>query len=94
MSNDVQIKKFRAKVDTQRKELGTKPKVSYDTNGLLELDGGKVNLNVLALSQCVDMTSRLLAMTYFNDEANKRLGTDITIKFGDFTVDQWIADIK
>lgn len=94
MSNDAQIKQLRATIDSKRGELGDKPKVAYTTNALLTIDGTKVNLNTLSLDQCVDVASRLLAMTHFNDEANKRLGTDIKIKLGDFTVDQWISDLK
>lgn len=94
MSNDVKIKEFRATVEAKREALGSKPKVAYTTNALLELDGAKVNLNTLSDMQCVDLTSRLLAMTHFNDEANARLGTNLKIKLGDFTVDQWIADIR
>lgn len=94
MSNDATIKQFRAKVEAKRTALGDKPKVAYTTNALLNMDGAKINLNTLTLDQCVDMTSRLLAMTHFNSEANERLGTDIKIKLGDFTADQWISDIK
>lgn len=94
-NNDQQIKQYREKVEAKRKELGEKPKIAYDTNGVLPLDGNKFNLNILRnLEACVDLASQLIARRDAQDTANEILGTDIQIKLGGFTIDQWLGDIK
>lgn len=94
MSNDAQIKKFRKTVETKRAALGTKPKLGYATNASIMMDGSRINLNTLDEDQCVDLVTRLLAQSHFNSEANKALGTNVKPRVGDFTVTEWIADIK
>lgn len=94
MSNDAQIKKFRKTVESKRKALGSKPKLGYTTNASIMMDGARFNLNTLDENQCVDLVTRLLAQSHFNSMANEALGTDVKPKVGDFTVAEWIADIK
>ena len=95
MSNDAQIKKFRVAVEAKRKALGTKPKTTYITNALLDLNGDKVNLNTLTtIDKCVELVTILVARQNFMTRANELLGTDVNPSVGDYTIDQWIADIK
>lgn len=95
MSNDAEIKKYRQAVDVKRKELGIKPKLAYTTNALLDLDGERVNLNTLMNDeQCVFVTGKILGAVDIIKRANDTLGTDVTLRFGDFTAEQWIGDIK
>ena len=95
MSNDAKIKEFRDAVDAKREKLGSKPKMAFATNASLELGGERINLNTLSnTGSCVSVVRSLLIAKKFTAEANKVLGTNEPTKFGDFTVDQWIADIK
>lgn len=95
MSNDVKIKEFRVRVDAKRKALGEKPRLTYVTNALLDVDGTKVNLNTLTNEeQCVAVAGQILVASDIAARANEALDTNVTPKFGDFTADQWIADLK
>lgn len=95
MSNDNKIQQFRSAVETKRAELGTKPKLAYVTNALLDVDGGRVNLNTLnSEEECVKIACTLLSAEHLTKQANKVLGTKVQAKFGDSAVSRWIADIK
>ena len=95
MSNDAAIKKFRATVESKRTALGTKPKAAYTTNALLDTGDGKVNLNTLTtVDQCVAIVGTILTAVDLAKRANEVLGTDVQPKFGDFTADQWVGDVK
>lgn len=94
-NNDAQIKELRTKIDAKRAELGEKPRLSYETNGVLPLDGNKFNLNTLRdLAACVDLASQLIVRKEAQDKANEVLGTNVQIDFGSYTIDQWLRDIK
>lgn len=95
MSNDARISQYREAIEIKRSQLGEKPKLAYTTNALLELDGTKINLNTLnSEEQCVGIVARLLALDDQMVNANKLLGTSVTLKFGDYRVGQWVGDIK
>jgi hypothetical protein len=95
MSNDARINQYRSAIETKRKELGDKPKLAYTTNALLDLEGGKINLNTLnSEKDCVEVAKILISAVDLTERANKVLGTNVTPKFGDFTVDQWLADLQ
>lgn len=94
-TNDKQIKEYRQKVEAKRAQLGEKPRLAYETNGMLPLDGNKYNLNTLRnIEGCVDLASQLISRRDAQDVANKHLGTDVQITFGGFTINQWLDDIK
>lgn len=95
MSNDAKIAQYREALESKRSELGEKPKLAYGTNALLELDGARINLNTLSSEEeCVKIASQLLSQDQLAKLANEALGTKVTLKFGDFTVTQWLADLK
>lgn len=95
MSNDARINQYRDAVDAKRQELGEKPKLAYVTNALLDLDGARINLNTLGSEEdCVKIVSQLLLTEQLTTRANELLGTKIDVKFGDYTIAQWIGDIK
>lgn len=95
MSNDKSIKQYRDAVTAKRKALGDKPKLAYITNALLDLNGERVNLNTLTTEEkCVELVTILVARSSFMTEANELLGTNVNVSVGDYTIDQWIADIK
>ena len=95
MSNDARIREYRDAVEIKREKLGCKPTLGYVTNALLEINGDRVNLNTLYNeTKCVELVGILLASDSFTKQANKALGTNIERKFGDYSVAQWIKDIK
>lgn len=97
MSNDVKIEQYRKTIEEKRIELGEKPRAHYTTNALLKLPeaGLTCNLNLLnTIPACVDITQQLLMHTQFRDKANELLGTNVPYVIGNYTVEQWVADIK
>jgi hypothetical protein len=95
MSNDSKIKEFRTKVEAKRAALGDKPRLAYVTNGQLDLNGNRINFNTVNTEEkCMEIVRYLLTAQHFTALANEILQTNIKPKFGDFTVEQWIEDIK
>jgi hypothetical protein len=95
MSNDAKINEFRQTIETKRDNLGKKPKAVFVTNALLDVDGQKINLNTLnSEEQCVYVAGQLLVVADTVTRANKALGTKVVPSCSDFTVDEWIKDIK
>lgn len=95
MSNDARISQYREAVEQKRRELGEKPKLAYVTNALLDLDGARVNLNTLGSEEeCVKVVRQLLLTEQLTERANEVLGTKVEPRFGEFTVAQWLEDIK
>lgn len=97
MSNDKQIEEYRKKVETKHKELGRMPSVSYVTNQILQIRPGtdKINLAVNnSVSACMDITRRILVELLTHKDANNLLGTSEELKFGEFTAQEWLDDIK
>ena len=73
--NDKKIKDLLAAVASKKKELGTKPKGNWKTNGLLQTDSGKVNLNTInSTDVCVELAALLLQKRSFTKEACELLG--------------------
>ena len=92
--NDIKIKKLISTVDTKRKALGDKPRAHYITNGVLELEGTRYNLNILNMDSCVSLVSKLLSMGDYIDKAMVLCGTSDRPAIGSGTVTDWIEDVK
>jgi hypothetical protein len=75
--NDKKIKEYLTLIEAQKQSLGTKPRASWLTNGLLKYNGEAVNINtVMSVEKCVEIVSHLLKEQYFNDKAYAYLGLD------------------
>lgn len=69
--NDKKIKDLLSAVEAKRKQLGTKPKAHWKTNGVLE----GTNINTLnSTDKCVILAAQLLQEQSFTTEACKLLG--------------------
>lgn len=97
-ANDKQIEQYRQTVETKRTELGTEPRPAYATNQLIQLDpfdSKKLNLNLLnSVEKCVETVRLIMLQAQAQDAANQALGTNIQLKIGGYTTDEWIGDIK
>lgn len=95
MSNDAKIRQYTKQIEEKRNNLGPKPKVAYKTNALIELDGGKINLNTLTReSQCVEIAGQLLVEGDIIDRGNAALGASVPCTYGDFDITDWLNDLK
>jgi hypothetical protein len=95
--NDTKVKQFREAVNAFREKIGKRPRISYTTNGILTLDGGKFNLNLLnSISACVDVTSQIISKNDTYVLACEVLGVPVKEAplYSGYTIDDWIGDIK
>jgi hypothetical protein len=94
-SNDDKIRVLQTTIEKKRKALGDKPKINYVTNGLLNVGDKRLNLNLInTTGQCVSVVTDLLVIKHHTEEANEILGTTEPAAVGDYSVDQWIGDVK
>lgn len=95
--NDDMIKQLMAKVASQKESLGTKPKVSWKTNGVFKFnDKDYFNLNTVNNpEQLVNALAHMLGSQRALNEAGTRLGVVVAdASFGGYTVYEWEEDFK
>lgn len=93
--NDGKIKLMMAKVAEMKKNLGEKPRAVLKTNGLVEVDGKKMNINVMSADEIVLVFGNLLSEEKAVSEAANKLGvSDYTFKVSGFTLADWETDFK
>ena len=90
--NDEQISGLLKSVEQKRASLGTKPRASWRTNGILKLEDGKhVNINtVTTLDGCVEAVAYLLKEQSFVKQASELLG----VAYTNTALDEYVADFK
>lgn len=95
-NNDDKIKQYRKTVEAFRKKIGDSPKLQYATNGVLILDGGKFNLNLLnSIDACIDVASQLINRDQSYLKACSALGLpEKNLMLGNYPVTDWIGDIR
>jgi len=95
--NDDAIKSLMAKVATQKQTLGSKPKVSWKTNGIFKFNSD-VHLNLNTVRDpimLVDALALLLGMSKNRLEAGKALGVDVPdFSFNGYDISEWVDDFK
>ena len=91
--NDNKIKKLLGIIETRRNELGTKPRMSLKTNGLLKINDKYININTInSLNDCIHIVAEIV-----NFQAAATLLNINTIdmpKYNGFTIEEWIDDFK
>ena len=97
--NDDMIKQLMSKVAAQKESLGTKPKVSWKTNGVFKFEDGKdyFNINTVQNSEpLVKALAYLLQRSSLYEEASKRLEVPVPsdLGFGGYSVQEWTEDFK
>ena len=95
--NDETIKLLLNKVEEQKKNLGNRPKVSLQTNGVFKFDSNEYfNINATNDKNTLAFaTASLLRKEYYYKEALKKLGLeDEPYTWNSYTVDEWIQDFK
>jgi hypothetical protein len=94
--NDAKIKTLIAAVEKQKAEMGKRPKVSFETNGLFTCrDGSRLNLNTVgSVEVLVSALAELLQTQSAELGAAKLLGVDVTVKLNNQSADDWVADFK
>lgn len=59
--NDDKIKELLTKISDKKEKLGTKPKANWKTNGLLDIDSTRININVInSLDKCIEIASKII----------------------------------
>jgi hypothetical protein len=95
--NDELIKQLMAKVAEQKTALGTKPKVSWKTNGVYKFDGRDYfNINTVSNpEQLVMALAHMLNNHKSCQEAAERLGVDIQESvYSGYKISEWEEDFK
>ena len=96
--NDEMIKTLLAKVETQKKDLGDKPRASWRTNGIFKFDplGTHFNLNTVAdYSHLVEALAFLIQRKSALEAAGKELGVDAQeFKWNGYTYQDYVEDFK
>jgi len=97
MKHDEKIKQLLAKVESQKADLGTKPKAVWNTTSIFKFDStNHLNINtVREHRELVGAMAFLLEKQSKWQEANHRLGTSCyPFEWNGYSVDQWEADFK
>ena len=89
-TNDKTIEDYRKKIETKRSKLGTKPKLSYESNGVLILNNKTTNINTLNTIDCRKILAEILLLKFGEGLVDKELGTEVT----EYLLDNYISDIK
>jgi len=95
--HDDKIKQLLSKIETDKKNLGKKPKVSLNTNGLFRFDNSNhFNLNTVSDSgYLVRALGFLLEKETTQREAAKRLGVDdYVFDWKGYSLKDWEGDFK
>lgn len=95
--NDLKIKELTARVEEQQAKLGKKPKAVFITNAVFtegaEL-GNPLNLNVLKKEQLIKLITKLFSLKIAHEEAVKFLGVEIPLLVSNYSISDWLEDIK
>lgn len=95
--HDVRIKQLLDKIETEKKGLGPKPKLSWNTNCMFRYDDNKYfNLNTVKDTQVlVDALAFLLEKDAMQQEAAKRLGVETSgLEWKGFSLKDWEKDFE
>ncbi len=95
--HDEKIKQLLSKVDSEKKKLGTKPKISWNTNCLFRYDDNRhFNLNTVKdTNVLVEALAFLLEKQAMQTEAAKRLGVGCSdFEWRGFSAKDWEEDFR
>lgn len=94
--NDEMIKQLMSKVASQKEALGTRPKVSWKTNGIFKFEDGKhLNLNAAQIPALVESLAYLFNKSNNYDLAIKTLKVSVSeFQWSGYSVSEWIEDFQ
>jgi len=95
--NDETVKKLIKLVEKKKAEMGKRPKVSLETNGVFKFrSGGHLNLNTVSSTRTlVSALSFLLQEEGTSERAAEMLGVEVPeFTWDNYTVAQWAGDFK
>ena len=94
---DGKIKQLLTKIEADKKKLGTKPRLSWNTNCMFRYDdSNRLNLNTVKdTGVLVDALAFLLGKQTARDEAAKRLGVKLQgFEWFGYSLKNWEDDFK
>ena len=95
MNNDKKIEEYRKKIEDKRSQLGKRPKVNLETNGLIKLPSTTININTLSTERaCFDVATSLAQIQLGMNQANEWLDTSFDIMPQGESLSDYIKDIK
>ena len=106
INNDERISQLLQAIEKKKKELGQRPRVSYITNGNLNIVNDIVNINTLTSVNAIAVyVAELLSRQHFLQEAEKLLGVKLDsfltaydsyngVKAHSATIDDCLHDLK
>jgi hypothetical protein len=95
-NNDQKIKQLLEMVETQKKNLGSKPKISFKTNAILKLSNESYNLNTLNdIQSIIEIMSKILIIQDYYNKASSILNVNTEpLMVSNFSINDWIHDFK
>lgn len=88
MSNDKRILELKEQIKIKRDKLSKIGKFTPVTNCILDLDGNKLNIQVLKKDQLVLLACKLQSYK------NSAIELDLELNMSGFNIDDWLKDIK
>lgn len=88
MSNDKRILELKEQIRLKRDKLSSIGRFTPVTNCILDLDGNKLNIQVLKKDQLILLACKLQSYK------NSAIELDLELVISGFSVDDWIKDIK
>ena len=95
--NDDKIKELLSVIETKRTALGTKPRMTLKTNGLLKMKDKTVNINTVnSLTECIRIVADIIDVRDSFSKAAELLDIETfeLPKVNGFSAEDWIEDFK
>lgn len=89
--NDEKIKELLKTIEDKKAKLGSKPKASWETNGVI--NGKNIN-TISSIDSCVELASSLLMQKGFYENACELLGVSKTESASVKEIDAALTDLK
>jgi len=89
-TNDEKIMQLKSQIGEKKKNLKTKKRFTPLTNCSIEIDGVRLNLQVLNKENLIHLLVKL--NSYLLSAVD--LGLEDEYKYSGYSIDQWITDIK
>ena len=95
-ANDSKTKELIKKVEDRKASLGTRPKISWNTNGVFLYNKDSLNLNVIKDKDLiVTCVAHLLSIEESSKKAASLLGFDShKVMYNGYSISDWIDDFK
>jgi hypothetical protein len=89
--NDDKIKEVLSQIEKKQKEIGTKPRAAWKSNGIIKVADGHININTINnLDLCVHAAAEILQQLSHRKEAAQLLG----VPESSAAQDDYLDDLK